>query len=56
MNGRAGIYRAQNICCFATAKGSMQWRRVSTQQHRDLHCFVPESEKKLRSGVGRHGP
>ena len=54
MNGRAGIYRAQNNHRFAVAKGSMQRRRVSTQQRRDLQCCVPESGQRRRSGIGRY--
>ena len=41
--GRTGFFRAQNICRFAVAKGSLQRQRVSTQRCRDLRCCVPES-------------
>ena len=59
MNSRVGIYTAQNIRHFSMAKGSTQQRRVSTQQRRDLRCFVPEGWKKAtqwRKALRHCGP
>ena len=47
MKSRVGIYRAQNIHCYATAKGSTQRQSMFRQRHRDLHYCVPESGKRV---------